>query len=355
MHRFVIIGYGAMGIWHASHLSGSGIALVAGIYDTDPQKRALARKHGFQVFDSMDELLDCDAEMAVVTAPNDCHMLLSCLLSASGKHVLVEKPAALNEKDLALMYEAADKAGRLLAVHQNRRYDRDFLMIREVLRQNELGEPFRLESRIHGSRGIPEGWRKEKARGGGMLYDWGVHLIDQALLAFQDSVPQSVFCSMYHVLEKETDDGFFLIINFSDGKSAHIEVGTCNFIPMPRFYLCCRSGTAIINDWRDPCRVTKCIAFREEDVMPDSGGKRVRKIMAPRDELTTRSYLVRPQTADRFALLRNFCAAAEGKEDLLITREQTMAVMRVIDAAFRSAETGRQVIINTLSGAEAGS
>lgn len=341
MHRFLILGYGGMGAWHASHLKNSGIACVAGVYDTDPKKRDLAREHGYPVFDSMESLLACDADMAVAAVPNDCHKSLSCDLLASGRHVLVEKPAALSEKELVSMYEAAEKAGKLLAVHQNRRYDRDFSAIRDVLSKSELGEPIRLESRIHGSRGVPQGWRREKARGGGMLYDWGSHLIDQALLAFQDSAPESVCCNMSHVLEDEIDDGFFLILNFSDGKQAFIEVGTCNFIAMPRFYLCCRKGSAIIYDWREPCHVTKCTAFREEDVLPAVHGSGISKTMAPRDELTTKSFLVEPPPVDRYGLLRNFCAAAEGKESLSITKEQTLCVMRVIDAAFRSSETGR--------------
>lgn len=345
MHRFLVLGYGAMGMWHAGHLKKSGFADAAGVYDIDPDRRALAREHGFQVFDSMEELLQCEADMAVAATPNESHDELACMLLRTGKHVLVEKPAALNEKELLHMYAEAEKTGKILAVHMNRRFDRDFLAVQNVLTQGLLGSPFRLESRIHGSRGVPDGWRR-KNPGGGMLYDWGVHLIDQALLAFQDDLPVRVYCRMSHILEKEVDDGFALTMYYGDGKTVIIEVSTCNFIPMPRFYLCGTTGTAVIRDWREPCQVTQCTAWREEDVMPVIRGNGITKTMSPRDELTTRSFQTEQRLGDPYELLRNFCAAAEGKEELLVKKEQTLSVMRVIDAAFRSAETGSPVEIS---------
>lgn len=337
-----------MGSWHAAHVRNSGIADVAGVYDPDPARRNLALEEGFPVFDRLDTLLDCDADMAVVAAPNDTHKPLTCTLLESGRHVLVEKPAALSEAQLISMYEQAEKNDRLLGVHQNRRFDRDFTTVREVLSLNLLGTPFRLESRIHGSRGIPEGWRRNRTNGGGMLLDWGPHLVDQALLAFPESFPVRLSCRFTYITESAVEDGFSLELDYGGGKTVLIEVGTCNFIPMPRFYLCGRNGTAMINDWREDCRVTQCFAFREEDVRPAARGNGITKTMAPRDELTTKTFSIEPKPVKQYALLQNFCAAAEGKESLSVTREQMIAVMRVLDAAFCSAFEERPVYFEGL-------
>ena len=80
------------------------------------------------------------------------------------------------------MMDAAERTGNFLTVHQNRRWDEDFWTVKKILEEGKLGEVFRIESRVHGSRGIPGDWRQEKEHGGGMVLDWGVHLLDQAML-----------------------------------------------------------------------------------------------------------------------------------------------------------------------------
>ena len=99
----------------------------------------------------------------------------------AGKNVVSEKPVTLCSADLQEMIEASRECGRFLTVHQNRRWDEDFLTVKKLLAEGTLGEVYRLESRVHGSRGIPGDWRQEKEHGGGMVLDWGVHLLDQAL------------------------------------------------------------------------------------------------------------------------------------------------------------------------------
>ena len=344
-HRFVVIGYGAMGSWHADHIRESGIAAVTGVYDIDPARRQAARAKGYETYDTLEAALAADADMVVIATPNDTHPALAKAALGAGRHVLMEKPAALTADELEQMYAAADAAGRQLSIHQNRRWDVDFQAVRRVLREDLVGEVFNLESRVQGSRGIPSSWRRERARGGGMVYDWGAHLIDQALLAFGGQAPQRVSCVLSHVLESSVDDGFYLELLFADNRRAFVEVNTCNFIALPRFYVAGRTGTAMIEDWRRPCRVTQCFAWSEADVAPQARGSGITKTMAPRDETTTRTFELEIPKLERFAYLKNFCAAADGEEPLEVTREQALNVLRVIDAAFESAKSGRPVIL----------
>lgn len=334
MHRFLILGYGSIGERHASHVRSSGLGEVAGVYDVSADRRAAAEKEGFPVFESLERLLGTDADMAIVASPNELHSAQTCALLRAGKHVIVEKPAALTEKELRGMYACAGEAGRLLTVHQNRRWDSDFGAVRRVMEENLIGDVFNLESRIHGSRGIPGLWRREASHGGGMLYDWGPHLIDQALMAYGWREPETVSCTLSHVLGLPVDDGFRLELRYPGEKRAFVEVSTWSFIPLPRFYLCGSEGSACINDWREPCRVTQYTAAVDEENA---------RTMTERDEQTTKSFLLERPAVDHDAFLQNFCAAAEGRESLCVQPAEALMVLRVIDAAFRSAALSRPV------------
>lgn len=214
--RFIIVGYGAMGSWHAERIQGCGFAELSCVYDLDPEKRRMARSRGLRACESMEEAIADNAECAIVATPNDTHCALTCALLRAGKHVIVEKPAAMNSAELRRMYAVAREHDRRLSPHQNRRWDADFCAVRTALQQKLLGEVFNVESRIHGSRGIPSAWRREKARGGGMLYDWGIHLLDQTLLLFEGQAPRSVACTWTHVRENDVDDGFYHAIYITD-------------------------------------------------------------------------------------------------------------------------------------------
>jgi predicted dehydrogenase len=110
----------------------------------------------------------------------------------AGKNVICEKPVSLNSEELEEMIACSKRTGKLFTVHQNRRWDADFLVMRDLYESKELGEVFCIESRVHGSRGIPGDWRGMKKHGGGMIFDWGVHLIDQMLCIVRDKKLKSI-------------------------------------------------------------------------------------------------------------------------------------------------------------------
>ena len=83
----------------------------------------------------------------------------------AGFHVLCEKPVAMNMKELEEIIAISDKTGRKFTVHQPRRFDRDYLMLKEVIDSHVIGEVHTIESRVHGERGVLFGWRgREKGR-----------------------------------------------------------------------------------------------------------------------------------------------------------------------------------------------
>ena len=128
------------------------------------KKRIEAKEKGFSVYGSEEEMLsDPDIDVVLIATPNDCHKPIAIRAMHAGKNVISEKPVTLSSSDLQEMENVAKETGKFLTVHQNRRWDDDFLIIRKLVEEQKLGHVFRIESRVHGSRGIPGDWRKEKS------------------------------------------------------------------------------------------------------------------------------------------------------------------------------------------------
>ncbi len=342
--KIAIIGYGGMGSWHVNHALKSDVIELAGIYDIDPQKVEKAKANGIYAYSSLDEVInDKSVELVTIAIPNDVHLdtVVRCLLG--GKHVICEKPVALSTSDLNMMIDASKKSGKLFTVHQNRRFDVDYLAMQGLADSGEIGAPLRVESRIHGSRGIPSDWRGEKEHGGGMILDWGIHLIDQLMLIYKNEEIDTIYCETTNITNKEVDDGFYLTITFKSGKVAYCEVGTYNFIALPRFYMKAEKGSALITDWREKTRVAKCKYWHENDVLPVQTAAGLTKTMAPRDSVTMDEYELEIPKSDVHNFYRNFTRAIDGLEPQLVTHEQMLLDMKIMEYAFKSAELGQVV------------
>lgn len=340
-HRVGFIGFDGMGsgyhfdVAHDRSDVCDDLAPVA-VYDVRESQRELARSRGVIAYDNLEDLLANDEiDVVVVATPNQFHCELTCKALEAGKHVVCEKPAAMSPEEFEKMVETSKRTGKLLFVHQNRRFDRDFMLLKHAIETDRLGKVYNINSNFCG--GLMTGWRSFKDHGGGIFYDWGVHLIDQMLFLITSDI-DTVSCTCTHITTDEVDDGFKLNIKFVDGKTAYIEVGTFNFIALPRFYMQCKNGTAIITDWREKAKVVKCKAWHENDVLPVQTAAGITKTMAPRDEITTDTYEVEKPQSDVHDYYRNLVKAIDGIEPALIQLSQVRRVMKVMEAAFKSDE-----------------
>ncbi len=343
--NIAIIGYGGQGAWHAAKAMENDVVNVAGIYDISQKRMNAARENGIHTYASREELLaDKNVDIVVCATPNDSHREIVIDALRAGKHVVCEKPVALSVEDFDAMCEAASEAGKIFTVHQNRRYDVDFLAIKSLVNSGEIGQPINIESRVHGSRGIPSDWRCHKPQGGGMVLDWGVHLIDQMLQLIPEKIT-NVYCELTNITTDEVDDGFNLHLTFESGKRATVEVGTYNFISLPRFYMQAKNGSALIEDWQKKCRVAKLKGWCEKDVLPVQTAAGITKTMAPRDEITIDSYELERPNSDVHDYYRNLSAAIDGKEEILVKLHEVRRVLKVMEACFLSGES--KTAINT--------
>ncbi len=341
MKNVAVIGYGGQGAWHCKQILKSDVCTLAGTYDVREIRRDAAKNDGVKVYESNEAIFaDPAVDIVVVAVPNDRHKDLVISALEAGKNVICEKPVEMSVKAFDEMVDASKRTGKFFTVHQNRRWDVDFLATKEVIDSGNIGKPICIESRIHGSRGIPSDWRCEKAYGGGMILDWGVHLIDQMLQLHGEKIVK-VYCTCSHITNKEVDDGFKLYLTYDDGVTALVEVGTYNFLPMPRFYLQAEKGSAKIEDWQHPCHVAKLKAWQEKDVTPVQNAAGITKTMAPRDNITLDEYDLPIPKSDVHNFYRNVCAAIDGKAERYIKLEEVRRVMCVMEAAFASDEKGQ--------------
>lgn len=335
-----VIGYGGQGAWHCNQILNSDVVALAGTYDIREVRRTAAKENGIFVYDSNEAILkDENVEIVVIAIPNDDHLEWVIKALKAGKNVICEKPVEMSVAALDKMIAAAKESGKLFSVHQNRRWDVDFLAMKQLKESGEIGKIINIESRVHGSRGIPSDWRCQKAHGGGMILDWGVHLIDQLLQIFADEEIDTVYCENTYITNKEVDDGFKLTMRFKSGQRGYVEVGTYNFIALPRFYMQCEKGTALITDWREKAKVAKMKAWNEKEVLPVQTAAGITKTMAPRDEITLDEYEIERPLSDVHDYYRNFVKAVDKEEESLIKLSEVRRVMKVMEAALLSDET----------------
>ena len=339
VHKLGIIGYGGMGSYHHRKLPKPDNLRYVAACDLLPNRRDLAKEDGLTVYETPDALLnDPEVEAVLIATPNHLHFPLAMAALEHGKHVICEKPATLTAGEFQQLMDAARERKLLLTCHQNRRMDKDFLMIRKILQAGELGEVFRLESRVEGSRGIADTWRRKKEFGGGMLYDWGSHLIDQILL-LTPGVVTSVFMRQQHLIESDADDNFRLELEFDTGLSALVEIGTCNFIMHPLWYVLGRKGSAQIDYWDLSGKIvtlTNETIRWEDEIKPNIAGPSI--TMAPRSEDTVAVKPLPEVERDPAFFYRNFARALDGTEPLCVDPTQTLRVLQIIDLAFASSE-----------------
>ena len=339
-----IVGFGGMGSWHKNKLLNSDVAELCGIWDIKEDRRQAARDENIHVYTSFEDVLaDEKVDIVTIAVPNELHMPLSIAALEAGKNVISEKPVCLSSEELANIIAASERTGKLFTTHQNRRWDADFLMMKQVYESGDLGDVFAMESRVQGSHGIPGDWRGKKEHGGGMMLDWGVHLIDQILQITKERKIERIYCVFDHITNYEVDDGFKLDIYFEEGLVARVEVGTSHFISLPRHYMNGSNGTAIIRGWGKDCEVICCKNWEDKDVVPVVTAAGLTKTMAPRNKDTITEYVIPSPKPDVHDFYRNYCLAVDGKAEQIVTHKELMRVMRVMEAAFESDAAGKPV------------
>ncbi|MFE8015610.1 Gfo/Idh/MocA family oxidoreductase [Streptomyces antibioticus] len=240
--RVGLVGYGLAGsVFHAPLIAATeGLALDT-VVTSHPERQEQARAEfpDVRVTAGADGLLARadELDLVVIASPNKTHVPLATAALTAGLPVVVDKPLAGTAAEARELASLAEKRGLLLSVFQNRRWDNDFLTLRRLVADGELGDVWRFESRFERWRPQPKGgWREsgDPAEIGGLLYDLGSHLVDQALVLFGPAA------SVYAEADvrrpgAQTDDDTFIAVTHTSGVRSHLYASATTAQLGPRF------------------------------------------------------------------------------------------------------------------------
>ena len=239
--RATIIGYGLAGrYFHAPLIASTPGFDVAGVVTAHAQRAAqVALEHpGARVFPTLEPALEDSPDVVVVATSNDAHAGTAMAAIERGIAVVVDKPLAVTSAEAQAVVSAARRAGVMLTVFQNRRWDSDQLTLRALLDQEALGRVLRFESRFERWSTEPEpepsAWRERSApeSGGGQLLDLGSHLVDQALHLFGPVT--HVYAEVEAQRGLAGDDDVFIALRHVSGPISHLYAGAVTPAAGPR-------------------------------------------------------------------------------------------------------------------------
>jgi scyllo-inositol 2-dehydrogenase (NADP+) len=248
-----IIGYGLAGaVFHAPLVSSTPGMKVAAIVTSNPQRQERARRDfpSAVILPTAEDLWRNPSyyDLVVVATPNRMHVPLGIGAMNAGLPVVIDKPMAASVADAEQLIAISEQTGKLLTVFQNRRWDNDFLTVRQLLDADLdlLGPITRFESRFERYRAAPrpDAWRElaSPEEAGGLLYDLGSHLIDQALVLF--GWPRRVYAEVEtRRPNAQVDDDTFVALQFASGVHAHLWMSAVTRIAGPRMRISGLRGT----------------------------------------------------------------------------------------------------------------
>ncbi|MFF8411913.1 Gfo/Idh/MocA family oxidoreductase [Streptomyces omiyaensis] len=361
--RVGLVGYGLAGsVFHAPLIAASADLTLAAVTTGNPERAAEAREAhpGVRVCARPEDLWAEDGpelDLVVVASPNKTHVPIAEAALRAGLPVVVDKPLAATAAEARALAGLAEERGLLLSVFQNRRWDSDFLTLRRLLDEGELGEVQRFESRFERWRPRPKGgWRESGAPEeiGGLLYDLGSHVVDQALVLFGPAV--SVYAeSDVRRPGAEADDDTFVAITHANGVRSHLYVSATAAQLGPRFrVLGQRAG--FVTYGLDPQEAALREGLRPGPgtawgVEPEALWGRIGSGESP---LTGGGTPVEPVPGDYPAYYAAVAAAVRGTGPNPVTAHEAAAALDVLEAARRSAREGVTVAPARADGAAAG-
>lgn len=334
----VIIGFGLVGrVFHAPLIRHTDGLTLGGVVSSRPDD-VRADQGDITVYPSAEQAFaDPDVDLIVIATPNDTHAEFALSALEAGKHVVIDKPATLDRAELERIIDTARRAKRMVSVFQNRRWDADFLTLRGLLEAGRLGRVTR--SHLHFDRFRPEvrdRWRERPGPGSGAWYDLGSHLADQAVTLF--GPPRAVYADLATLRPGGgAVDYFNVLLRYDDHR-----------VVLASHALSARDDLRYAIDGTRASYIKHGIDSQEQTLrdgglpgQPGWGEDPVRGVLYHGD--TGEREPVDNACGDYRAYYANIVAHLTGEAELAVPPEQTLEVMRVIDAAHESSAAGREV------------
>ncbi len=337
--RVGIIGYGYAGrVFHAPLIAQvAGLELYAVASRDEGRRQQAQRDWGVVVYPSPEDLLaDPKVDLVVVATPHDTHHPLTKAALQAGKHVVVDKPFTLTVAEADDLIAEGKKRQRVLSVFHNRRWDWDFLTVRKVWESGWLGDVWLAELSV-GRYGPSGRWRGEREHMGSLLHDWGVHLVDQALLLM--GLPKQVMAwRHFRVWQQSVESYIRTVFDYGDGRLAVIEVNYLRKGERPRWYVLGDKG-GLVKYGLDPQEE----ALRQGDLSKAREAPEHRaKVWMELDGHTV-EMVVDSVRGDWREYYRNIAAVLNEGAELAVKPEEARTVVDLVERSLQSAASGQPV------------
>src|SRR5262245_27512579 len=353
-----VIGYGplgGMGYHHGLGITGTdGLELVA-VVDPSVDRRKAAETDfpGVRAYASADELLgDDDVEVAFVATPPAHHVALGLDLLRAGKHVACEKPLCLTVAEADQLMATAAAQRRILTVHQNRRWDADFVAVRRTVSAGFLGSVFNVETFVGGYAHPCRTWHSDRAVSGGEVYDWGSHHVDWVLQLLGES-PRLVQAHGHkRVWHDVTNlDQLRVRMTWADGREAEFFQSDIAAVRRPKFWIVGTAAT-LVGRYR-------LVTLEHVELGRGYVATEMHHAEAPADLLLARYEIgygisetrLPPAPEQPFAFHRNLADHLHLGEPLAVTPASVRQVIGVLEAARRSTDEGGAAVLIDAAGA----
>jgi predicted dehydrogenase len=335
-----LMGYGYAGrTFHAPVIAHCGHAEVAAIATSQPDQ-AHADHPQAEIVANLEALVALEAvECIAVATPNDTHFELAARALEAGKHVVVDKPVTLKAEDARTLARLAKQHGVLFAPFHNRRWDGDFMTARELIASGQLGRITHFESHFDRFRpAVRPRWREQAARGGGLLFDLGPHLIDQALALF--GTPDSVNATLkIHRDNGTAPDYMHVQLGYAD-KEVVLHASALAALEPPRFAIHGTQGSYVkrgLDTQEDQLKA----GLRPGDVNFGAGNAPgVVRVQQGETEVEHSQPTCDGNYADFYGTL---ATSIRSGTPFPVTPQDAIDVMTMIELANQSAELGRRL------------
>lgn len=356
----VLLGYGLGGrVFHAPLIRAVPGLSLDGIVtsDADRQLQARAAHPGAAIYDTADAAWAGDHDLAVISTANVTHVPLTEAALGNGLHVVIDKPMAPSAPVAQLLARRAESMGLRIIPFQNRRWDSDFRTALQVARDGSIGTMHRFESNIQRMRVVPKpGWRNstDPADMGGMLYDLGAHLVDQALLLMGPVVRVSATVRSVRV-SGGTDDDVLIELDHESGAVSQLAASQIGAFDTPRLTLLgTRGGLRIdASDTQEPE-----LAAGHDPAEPDWGREPATSaaLLRTYDDANALTEERVPLTRGEWpAFYLGVERALRGSAEPPVAVDDVIANLRVLDAAREAGLSGSSVRLDPPAGHRASS
>ncbi|MCH7402526.1 Gfo/Idh/MocA family oxidoreductase [Belliella kenyensis] len=338
--RTALVGFGNVGEkTHAPLIQACPYLELCAVVERSQQKSKVKYPH-VEVYRSLEALLEADAaDLMVIVTPNDLHFEQAKLCLERGKHVLVDKPVTISSQEAMILKRIAKENGRVLSVFQNRRLDGDFKTVQKLIYEEKLGKLVHFESHFDRFRPqISDNWREKDNLGNGITYDLGTHLIDQAVCLF--GMPKWVKAEIRVQRANAIADDFFDIILGYDSPYVRLTASVLSNAPMPKFLLQGYKGSYIKYGLDVQEKALKAgIAPKGDDWGVEDASAWGKVYFADKIEP------IQTERGDYRDFYSNLAKSIRGEETLMVKMDEAINVLKIIESAFESNESGQKIVI----------